>query len=296
MTGVSHLRTSTVLWSKPQRWNRFVRTPRRSILLLGRTVMLWLRANAWAEVLLVNGKCLRKKENFTISFWLYSMQLIYWFQRNDCRVAQVQWQHVRLATKHDGYHLKFDADQYSGPIRSSSKLNRCSLLCPTYQSHWNVKKNSLIVDSPLKGGRAHINCFSCNRSRMIWLYSVANTLRNKSFLICKTPLANRIVTSPSPAPISVWENKDEIKFAWKSETFYLKLSIHCLKRPVCWHRNRHAPKLSWIVLRTEWTLSLFVVNFFPKPKKNDKQKLGPNIRKGVVFLLPIDWRLCHEKT
>lgn len=50
--------------------------------------------------------------------------------------------------------------------------------------------------------RAHINCFSCKRSRIVQLYSVANTLRKILFFMCKIPLTNRIVTSPSPAPIS----------------------------------------------------------------------------------------------
>lgn len=57
--------------------------------------------------------------------------------------------------------------------------------------------------------KAYINFFSCKRSRIVQLYSVAKTLKKMLFFICTMPLTNRKVTSPSPAPMSTTTNRIE---------------------------------------------------------------------------------------
>lgn len=62
--------------------------------------------------------------------------------------------------------------------------------------------------------RTHINFFSCRRSRIVQLYSVANTLRKMLFFICTIPLTSLMVTSPSPAPISVCGSTRKLLCHW----------------------------------------------------------------------------------
>lgn len=180
----------------------------------------------------------------------------YLFQRNDYMVKREQLLRGHLVIVHDEYLLKSDVDQRIDPTHSSSIPNQYYQPHLIYRSHWNYTELLIAVISQLMSDwtwwfqnkqtqNTHTNFFSCRRSRIVQLYSVANTRRKILFFMCTIPLTNRIVTSPSPAPISNncmrlnrWSETIEHKQMIANHfnrIFYLKWRFRCLQPPIDSH-------------------------------------------------------------